>query len=104
MGEGKPRRLNFLRDLTLVAAPLVSALIIARIVFSGQTTQGFSGDTGLGRFDLVTPGLISALLIFSLFYSLRRRVDQAASLVIAGVTIAGTLSGLLLLKTWFAAW
>ena len=103
MGEGKPRRLNFLRDLTLVAAPLVSALIIARIVFSGQTTQGFSGDTGLGSFDFVTPGLISALVIFSLFYSLRRRGEQVARLVITGIAIAGTLSGLLLLKTWFDA-
>jgi len=103
MGEGKPRRLNFLRDLTLVAAPLVSALVIARIVFSGQTTQGFSGDTGLGSFDFVTPGLISALVIFSLFYSLRRRGEQVARLVIAVITIAGTLSGLLLLKIWFDA-
>ena len=103
MGEGKPRRLNFLRDLTLVAAPLVSALVIARIVFSGKTAQGFSGDTGLGSFDFVTPGLISALVIFSLFYSLRRRGEQVARLVIAVITIAGTLSGLLLLKIWFDA-
>ncbi len=35
--------------------------------------------------------------------NLRRRGEQVARLVIAGITIAGTLSGLLLLKIWFDA-
>jgi hypothetical protein len=101
MAEANPRRFNSLKDLILVGAPVVGALIIARIVFSNETNQGFSQSTGLGSFDFVTPGLVALLVITGLFYSLRRRGQQVARLVIAAIAITGTLSGLLLLKIWF---
>ncbi|HEX4922331.1 MAG TPA: hypothetical protein VFV92_16515 [Candidatus Bathyarchaeia archaeon] len=92
-----------LRYLALVSVSILGAIVIARVVFSNQISQGFSASGGLSDFDFVTPAVFSLVTISVLFYGLRRRGEQVARLAIAAIMTAGTLSGLLLLKIWFDA-
>jgi hypothetical protein len=101
MSEGHSDRLSYVKELTLIAASLVGALLIVRIVFSNEISQGLSANQGLAGFDFVTPGVVSIVVVSIVFYMLRRRGEQVVRLLIAGMMAAGTLSGLLLLKIWF---
>jgi hypothetical protein len=92
---------NFLKDLALLATPLLGTLVLAETVLSSQSAIRPSSRPGPASYDLLTPGFVSVLVIFALFYGLRRRGEQVARLVIAGITVAGTLSGLVLLQLWF---
>ncbi len=103
MSEGDTNRLGYLKELTLIGASLVAALLIVRIVFSNEVSQGLSANEGLASFDFVTPGVVSVVVVSIVFYLLRRRGEQVARLLTAGMMAAGTLSGLLLLKIWFDA-
>ena len=103
MSEGDTNRLSYLKELTLIGASLVAALLIVRIVFSNEVSQGLSANEGLASFDFVTPGVVSVVVVSIVFYLLRRRGEQVARLLTAGMMAAGTLSGLLLLKIWFDA-
>jgi hypothetical protein len=47
---------------------------------------------------------VSLLVLSGFFYGLRRHGEQAARVVVAGITLAGTLSGLLLLRLWLDAY
>jgi len=96
MSEGDTNRLGYLRELAFIAASLVAALLIVRIVFANEVSQGLSANEGLAGFDFVTPGVVSVVIVSIVFYMLRR-------LLISGIMAAGTLSGLLLLKIWFDA-
>ncbi len=103
MSEGDTNRLGYLRELAFIAASLVAALLIVRIVFANEVSQGLSANEGLAGFDFVTPGFVSVVVVSIVFYMLRRRGEQVARLLMSGIMAAGTLSGLLLLKIWFDA-
>src|SRR5207302_1184812 len=103
MSEGDTNRLGYLRELAFIAASLVAALLIVRIVFANEVSQGLSANEGLAEFDFVTPGVVSVVIVSIVFYMLRRRGEQIARLLISGIMAAGTLSGLLLFKIWFDA-
>jgi len=96
-------RLGYLRELAFIAASLVAALLIVRIVFANEVSQGLSANEGLAGFDFVTPGVVCVVGVSIVFYMLRRRGEQVARLLMSGIMAAGTLSGLLILKIWFDA-
>src|SRR6266699_1519959 len=81
MSEGDTNRLGYLRELAFIAASLVAALLIVRIVFANEVSQGLSANEGLAGFDFVTPGVVSVVVV-SLARSLReRRQGSWASLL-----------------------
>src|SRR5207244_7326754 len=98
MSEGDMNRLGYLRELAFIAASLVAALLIVRIVFANEVSQGLSANEGLAGFDFVTPGVVCVVGVSIVFYMLRRRGEQVARLLMSGIMAAGTLSGLLILK------
>lgn len=103
MSEGRRDPFSYVKELTVIGASLVAVLLIVRIVFSNEISQGLSANAGLSSFDFVTPGVVSVVVISIVFYLLRRRGEQVARLIISGLMAAGTLSGLLLFKIWFDA-
>jgi uncharacterized membrane protein YdbT with pleckstrin-like domain len=70
MSEGHSDRLSYVKELTLIAASLVGALLIVRIVFSNEISQGLSANQGLAGFDFVTPGVVSIVVVSIVFYML----------------------------------
>lgn len=80
---------------------LLAAMIITLTVFASNTRNSLA-DPGKGAFDPLAIGFVSVAVIVLLFYGLRRRGEQVARLVVAGVIIGGTVSGLALLNFWFA--
>lgn len=93
-----------LRALAFLAIPLAGALVSAYLVSLGRRAPQSSSQYSLTSFDLLTPAFVSLLVLSGLFYGLRRHGEQTARFVIAGITLAGTLSGLLLLKLWLDAY
>src|SRR6266516_1081593 len=80
MSEGDTNRLGYLRELAFIAASLVAALLIVRIVFANEVSQGLSANEGLAGFDFVTPGVVSVVVVSIVFYMLRRRGSWASLL------------------------
>lgn len=103
MIRGVTRHVGSLKELALIAFPLLTALTISNVVLS--TRLGATNPARLGgpSLDLLTPGFVSLIVLFALFYGLKRNGDQTARLLVAGITFAGTLSGLVLLQLWFEA-
>jgi len=75
--------------------------MIAQITLSGFSPTKFSGYSSASNTDLLTPGFISILVIFGLFYAFRRRGERAVRLVVAGITVMGIVSGPVLLQLSF---
>ena len=100
MSQDETRR-NSLKDIVAIASCLIVALIIVLVLFSKGLVQGSSANASLANFDFVTPAIVSLVVISMVLYGLKRRGEQVARFVIAGIMVAGTLSGLLLLKIWF---
>ncbi|MBO0888126.1 hypothetical protein J2P12_03405 [Candidatus Bathyarchaeota archaeon] len=101
MSESEARRLDSFRDFVAIAAPLVVALVIVLVVFSKTSGETSTANAGLANFDFVTPAVVSLVVIALVFQGMKRRPEQVARVVIAGIMISGTLSGLILLKIWF---
>lgn len=97
---GEWRTVGIAKDLVFIAAPLVATLVVAVIVLSGRAA-GFSTKIGTGDYDIVTSVLVSSLLITGVVYGLKRHPEQLARVVVACITLAGTVSGLILFKLWF---
>ncbi len=91
-----------LKDLFLLAIPLAGAVFAAAIVLSGRTT-GLSTDIGTEKANLLTALLACAVLLCLMLYGLKYHPNQLTRIVVACITIAGTVSGLILLKLLFAA-
>jgi len=89
-----------LRDAILLGGPILASLIIAQITLSGFSPAKFSGYS-ISNIDLLTPGFICVLVIFGLFYVFRRRGEQAVRFVVAGITVVGVVSVLVLLQLSF---
>lgn len=64
---------------------------------------GFPAGPATGSIDGVTTLLACVVLLALLVFGLRRHPEKSARLIVASVTIAGTLSGLVLLKVWMQA-
>ncbi len=64
---------------------------------------GFSAGPETGSIDGITALLVSLTILAFLFYGLKRYPEKSARLIVAGVTVAGTISGLILLKVSFQA-
>ncbi len=93
-----------LRVLALLAIPILGVLITSYLLGSDQRAAPSSGQYSLTSFDLLTPVFVSLLVLSGLFYGLRRDGEQTARVIVAGITLAGTLSGLLLLRLWLDAY
>jgi hypothetical protein len=91
-----------LRNTILLGGPLLGTLIIAQVTLSGAFPKSSSGYAA-SNIDILTPGFVSVFVIVGLLYALRRRGEQAARLAVSGITVSGTLAGLVLLQLSFAA-
>jgi len=88
------------KDLVFIAAPLLATVVAAAVVLSGRAA-GFSTEIGTSDYDIVSGVIVSCVLISGLAYGLKRHPGQLARLVVACITLAGTMSGLVLFKLWF---
>jgi len=100
--SGKPTLRAQLKDLFLLAIPLAGAVFAAAIVLSGRAT-GLSTGIGTESANLLTALLACAVLLCLMLYGLKYHPNQLTRIVVACITIAGTVSGLILLKLLFAA-
>jgi len=100
--SGTDDRPRFLRNIVLVATPLLAILFVAEIFFRGQTVPN-SSNPGLTSFDPLTLGFVSVLILGLLFYELNRHGERVARLLMAGITMSGTISFLILIQAWFTA-
>jgi hypothetical protein len=66
-------------------------------------TAGFPAGPATGNVDGITTLLACIALLGLLVLGLRHHPEKSARLIVASVTIAGTLSGLVLLKVWMQA-
>jgi hypothetical protein len=64
---------------------------------------GFPAGPATGSIDGITTFLVCIALLALLVFGLTRHPEKSARLIVASVTIAGTLSGLVLLKVWMQA-
>src|SRR5262245_48143440 len=92
---------TFVRDLVIVAVPLLVVLGVAEAALRGRTVLDNSGN-GISEFDPLALGCVSVAVLGILFYELRSHGERTALLLMAGVTASGTLAGLILLQAWFA--
>jgi len=90
-----------LRNGILLGGPLLASLMIAQITLSGLSPTRVSGYSSPSNIDLLTPAFICVLVILGIFYVFRRRGEQAVRFVVAGITVVGVVSGLVLLQLSF---
>ncbi|TMI08948.1 hypothetical protein E6H34_03955 [Candidatus Bathyarchaeota archaeon] len=102
MNEGSKKRFISARDVAFLTVPLALAIISGMAALYGRAA-GFSTGPETGDFDVLTAGLFTLALLALLFYGLKRHPEKAARVIVAGVTVAGTISGLVLLKVWLQA-
>ena len=103
MGGETGDRPSSVKNLVMVAIPLLAVLIVAEVALHGQRFLDNSSSRGLSGFDPLTLGFVSFLVLGILFYELKRHGERAARFLMAGITTSGTLAGLILLQAWFTA-
>jgi hypothetical protein len=60
---------------------------------------GFSSGLEPGTIDATSAILLSAILLGILYYGMKRHPARSARIIVAAVTVVGTISGLILLRT-----
>jgi hypothetical protein len=60
---------------------------------------GFSSGLEPGAIDGTSAILLSAILLGILYYGMKRHPEKSARIIVAAVTVVGTISGLILLRT-----
>ena len=93
---------GILGDLFLLVIPLSVAVIAGTIVLYGRAA-GFSIVLDTTSIDFATTIFFTLILVGLLFYGLKRHPEKSARVIVAGVTVAGTISGLVLFKVWVEA-
>ena len=86
-----------LRDLLYLIVPVVGAVGAGSAALYARAA-GFSAGPDPLNVDWMTAVLVSTALLAALFYGMKRSPERSARLILAGVTVAGTISGLILLK------
>jgi len=100
LSQRDPTRPVLLKDMAKLSLPLVVSALISQAVLSARPAFVSNSATGLPSFDFLTAASVCILALLFIFYGLRRHVEEAARLLMAGTTLLGTLSGLILWKTW----
>jgi hypothetical protein len=96
VGNGKIRPYSLKGSLYFLI-PVLGAVGAGSAALFAQSA-GFSAGPDSGSFDAVTAFSVSGILLGLLFYGMKRHPEKSARLIIAGITVAGTISGLVLLK------
>ena len=86
----------------LIAIPVAAAVIAGSAALYARAA-GFPAGPATGSIDGITTFLVCIALLALLVFGLKRHPEKSARLIVASVTIAGTLSGLILLKVWMQA-
>ncbi len=86
----------------LIAIPVAAAVIAGSAALYARAA-GFPAGPATGSIDGITTFLVCIALLALLVFGLKRHPEKSARLIVASVTIAGTLSGLVLLKVWMQA-
>lgn len=86
-----------LKDLLFLVIPVAGALFAGSAALYANAA-GFSAGPNIGNVDAVPFLLIGITLPVVLVYGLKRFPQNSARLIVAGVAVAGTVSGLILLK------
>jgi hypothetical protein len=86
-----------LKDLLYLVIPVIGAMGVGSAALYARAA-GFSAGPEPGNVDGITTLAVSLALLGFLFYGMNRFPEKSARLIVAGVTVAGTISGLILLK------
>jgi len=86
-----------LKGLLLVAVPIAAAVVVSSVALYARAA-GFSAGPEMGNVDGIASFLVSIVLLALLVFGLKRHPEKSARVIVAAVTVAGTLSGLILLK------
>lgn len=86
-----------MKDLLFLGISLVVAIVAGAAALYARAA-GFSAGPETENIDGVTTLVVALALLVLLFYGLKQYPEKSARLIVAGVTVAGTLSGLILLK------
>src|SRR2546425_4549042 len=89
-----------LKDMAKLSLPLLVSVFVSQAVRASHPASVSNAVTSLPSFDFLTAASVSTLALLLLFLSLKRHGEEVARLLIAGTTILGTLSGLILWKSW----
>src|SRR5207249_7793350 len=87
----------FLRDLLYLAIPVLGAIAVGSAALYGRAAV-FSAGPEAWTLDAAGTILFSMALLGILFYWMKRYPEKSARLLVAAVAIAGTISGLILLR------
>jgi len=91
------------KDVLIVAITLLGAVIAAAIVLYGRDV-GLSTGIGTDNSSVATAIFLSSLSAVAILYGLKKHPVQLARILVASVTLAGTVSGLVLFKFWLDIW
>jgi hypothetical protein len=94
----RPNHSRSIRDLLYLAIPILGAIAAGSAALYGRAA-GFSFGSTAGTVDGTSAILLSAILLGTLYYGMKRYPEKSARLIVAAVAIVGTISGLILLRT-----
>jgi hypothetical protein len=87
-----------LRDLVYLGIPVLGTIVVGSADLYGQAA-GFSSGLETGTIDGTSAILLSLILFGVLCYGMKRFPEKSARILVAAITIVGTVSGLILLRT-----
>ncbi len=99
MTKGTSGRFLSWRYLAVLAAPLIGALTVSQLALTGNSGSPGPGWSLSGS-NLLTPLFVTASVLLLLFLSLRRHGEKVARVIVSGIIVGGTLSGLVALRVF----
>lgn len=78
--------------------PVLGAIVVGSAALYGQAA-GFSSGLETGTIDGTSAILLSLILFGVLYYGMKRFPEKSARILVAAITVIGTISGLILLRT-----
>lgn len=86
-----------MRDVLYLLIPVLGGVAAGSVALYASDA-GFPAGPKAGNVNLAATLILIAFLLGFLFYGLRRHPEVSARLIVSGITVAGTISGLILFK------
>ncbi len=91
-------RARSVKDILYIAIPILASLAAGWAALYGRAA-GFYAGPNAETTDGTSAILMSVILLSILFLAMKRYPDKSARLIVAAMALAGTISGLILLRT-----
>lgn len=91
-----------MKEFLVIAIPIIVAVAAGSAALYARSA-GFSTGPETGTADLSTTLFVLLGLLAVLMFGLKRHPEKSARIIVSGITVAGTLSGLLLIKVLLRA-